>query len=265
MFVESAAASWQRRYGTAEPKGIDPFAPLLRHRSVRRYEDRSIEPEVMQGLMAAAQSASTSSSLQLWSAIRISDPETRREIGLLCADQKQVHRAPEFFAFIADHRRLQTVANEVGEACEGLDYAEFFIMACIDAALAAERMVCAAETLNIGCCYIGALRNDVSGVQALLKLPSGTAPLFGLCLGYPRGEAAIKPRLGQSTVFFDNRYPDEPGIGDFDERMTKFYEEQQMSGETRWSKRSGMRVDNDHLTGREALKPWLEGQGFWRR
>lgn len=265
MFVESAAESWQRRYGTSGPGDIEPFAPLLRHRSVRRYEDRPIESGVLRGLIAAAQSASTSSNLQLWSAIRITDSQIRSEIAVLCADQKQVHRAPEFLAFIADHRRLQVAANKVGEKGEGLDYAEFFIMACIDAALAAERMVCAAEVVGIGCCYIGALRNGAEGVKSLLNLPDCTAPLFGLCLGYPRGEAAIKPRLGQDTVVFENRYPDEPGIGDFDERMAEFYKEQQMPGDTTWSKRSGKRVDNNHLTGREALKPWLESQGFWRR
>ncbi len=135
-------------------------------------------------------------------------------------------------------------------------------MATIDASLAAERMVCAAEAIGLGICYIGALRNDPPGVRALLELPDGVLGLFGLCLGYPAGGEEPKPRLAQEAVWFRERYNSEPNTDEYDARIAEFYEKQGMGGNRKWSARSGRRVDRRHLTGREILKEWLTRIGM---
>ena len=139
-------------------------------------------------------------------------------------------------------------------------------MALVDASLAAERMVCAAESIGLGICYIGALRNDPQGVADLLQLPEGTFGVFGLCLGWPAEgcTAAIKPRLSPSDVWFRETYGT-ADTAEYDARMRAFYEEQGMKGDVTWSMRSGRRVDDHHLTGREVLKEWLLARGFGRR
>lgn len=261
------AEAWRARYGAPLPSGIPDIAPFLTHRSVRDFADRPVPRELVTALVAAAQSAATSSNLQTWSVVSVQDPARRAEIARLCADQRQVRNAPWFFAFVADHHRLAQAAAQAGEDALGLDYCEFYTMAVIDAALAAERMVCAAEGLGLGICYIGALRNDVYGVKRLLKLPERTVGLFGLCLGWPDPEIAnpIKPRLPQPCVWFEEEYDPVAGIGDYDGRMTRFYVEQGMKGDVTWSMRSGRRVDEHHLTGREALLKFIQEQGLNRR
>ncbi len=135
-------------------------------------------------------------------------------------------------------------------------------MATIDAALASERLVCAAEAIGLGSCYIGALRNDPEGVRELLGLPDGVFGLFGLCLGYPTGKESVKPRLSQSAVWFRERYDLTPDTDEYDRRMRSFYEAEKMRGDRTWSTRSGQRVDRRHLTGREVLKAWLAKIGM---
>ena len=216
----------------------------------------------MAGLVAAAQSASTSSNLQLWSVVSVQDPGRRADITRLCGDQDQVREAPWFLAFLADHHRLRFAAARRGEACEGLGYEEFLLMATVDAALASERLVCAAESLGIGSCYIGGLRNDPEGVRDLLGLPDGVFGLFGLCLGYPKSEASVKPRLAQRAVWFRERYDPAPDTDEYDARMRSFYEAEGMRGDRTWAARSGGRVDRHHLTGREILKGWLARIGM---
>jgi nitroreductase len=267
MFEETLAEAWGKRFGSDPPEAGDPIAPFLRHRSVRKYSARAVDEATVSGLMACAQSAATSSNLQMWSVVSVQDPARREELAQLCGDQDQVREAAWFFAFLADHHRLRQAAARVGEESRGLDFAEFFIMALIDAALAAERMVCAAERLGLGICYIGALRNNVEGVQQALDLPPGTFGAFGLCLGWPEEplRAEIKPRLPQASIWFREKYNQSVDVGDYDDRMRAFYESQRMKGDVTWSMRSGRRVDEHHLTGREALKPWLERQGFFRR
>jgi nitroreductase len=266
MFDESFSAAWQLRFGTDAPSEF--FDPMfLRHRSVRDYSDKEVPEELIRGLIGAAQSAATSSNLQLWSVVSIQDKALRERIALAAADQRHVRSAPWFFAFLADHHRLKRAAAEVGEMADGLDYAEFFIMAVIDVALAAERMVCAAESVGLSICYIGAMRNDPQRISELLHLPEGVFCPFGLCVGYPSesSNAGIKPRFSQDAVWFRETYPRDIDVAEYDERMSAFYESQKMKGEITWSVRSGRRVGNHHLTGREVLKNWLESKGFNRR
>ena len=267
MFDESPAEAWLLRYGESPP-GLPDLGRFLNHRSVRKYDtSRDVPESLVAGLVSCAQSAATSSNLQLWSLVSVQSPEKREQVALLCGDQSQVRGAAWFFAFVADHARLRSIGQAAGETCAGLDYNEFYTMAVIDVALAAERMVCAAEALGLATCYIGGLRNDVAGVKALLGLPCGTVPLFGLCLGWPvaADSSAIKPRLPQASVWFRETYDLQAGTGDYDDRMRKFYESQGMNGDVTWAMRSVRRVDGEHMTGRERLKPFLTEQGLDKR
>ena len=246
--------SWRDRYGSEPLPGLPQLGAFLDHRSVRSFAERPVPESVLQGLVAAAQSASTSSNLQLWSIVSVQEPLHREAIAKLCGDQDQVRNAPWFLCFLADHHRLRKAAASEGESAEGLGHVEFLLMATVDAALAAERLVCAAESIGLGVCYIGALRNDPQGVAELLELPQGVFGLFGLCLGYPAEEGGeVKPRLAQKAVWFRETYDPDPDVAEYDGRMRGFYEDQGMRGDRTWSARSGQRVDRHQLSGREVL------------
>ncbi len=267
MFEESFGEAWRVRYGSDSPvegEIADRLGRFLTHRSVRNYSSREVSRDVIAGLIATAQSAATSSNLQLWSVVSVQEPKRRSAIAELCADQKHIHEAPWFLAFFVDMYRLGRAAEAAGEDPAALDTAEFYTMAVVDAALAAERLVSAAESIGISSCYIGALRNDAFGVRELLHLPERTFGLFGLCLGYPADDvvADIKPRLNQESVWFEEEYDLERGIGNFDARMVEFYESQGMNPGVNWSMRSGRRVNGSQMTGREVIKQFLAEQGL---
>ncbi len=267
MFGESLAEAWSKRFGEEHQGGAEAISQFLTHRSIREYSGSEISRDTIELLIGAAESASSSSNLQLWSVVSVQKPERREEMAKLCGDQDHVRKAPWFLCFLADHYRLRKAAESKGEQAAGLDYAEFALMAAIDASLAAERLVCAAESMGIGVCYIGALRNNPPGVHKLLNLPHGTFGLFGLCLGYPAEDchAEIKPRMLPGSVWFDETYNLEANCDEYDQRMRPFYESQGMKGSVTWSMRSARRVDGSHMTGREVLKEFLESQGFYRR
>ena len=266
MFDETPSEAWRLRYGS-EPGVLPDVERFLNHRSVRHFSDEPVPESTIIGLIAAAQSAATSSNLQLWSVVSIQDPDAREKVATLVGNQEQVRTCGWFFAFLADVHRIQTAAQAAGEPADGLDYTEFYTMAVIDAALAAERMVCAAEALGLGICYIGGLRNDPQGVKKLIGLPEGVFGVFGLCIGWPAepNTADIKPRLAQEAVWFKEQYELSPNVAEYDERMREFYATQKMRTEATWSKRSGRRVGTTQLTGREVLMSWLQNQGFLRR
>lgn len=267
MFSESFVDAWRQRFGQEPGCDYPDLAPLLRHRSVRKYGEKPVDEDLAKSLVGAAQSAATSSNLQLWSVVSVQNPATRDEIAKIADNYEHIRTCSWFFAFLADHHRLKVAANEVGEEAEGLDYTEFYTMAVIDAALAAERMVCAAETHGLGICYIGALRNNPAEITRILNLPEGVFAVFGLCIGWPEEplQAHIKPRLSQDAIWFRETYNPKPDVEEYNERMREFYLSEKMKGDVSWSMRSGRRVDNHHLTGREVLKDWLERRGFNHR
>lgn len=267
MFDESMSEAWRLRFGNSPPAEVDQLAPFLRHRSVRDFSDRAIPLAVIEGLVAAAQSSATSSNLQLWTAISVQDEERRRRINEVAGLQKQIASAPWFFVFIADHFRLASAARAAGQDPNALDTNEFYTMAVVDAALAAERMVCAAESLGLGICYIGAVRNDPFAMREILALPEGTFAVFGLCLGWPAEDAAaeIKPRLASSAAWHQETYNRTPDVEEYLPRMREFYEQQGMKGDVTWTMRSGRRANEASLTGREVLKEFLSEQGMDRR
>lgn len=267
MFEESIRESWLLRFGTESPAIDNSLAPFLAHRSVRRFAQEPIPEDVIAGLVAAAQSAATSSNLQSWSLISIQDSQKRQTLAEACGHQKQVVTAPLFFAFLADLHRIQTYAKANGVEPDGLDTVEMYTVAVIDAALAAERMVCAAEALGYGICYIGGLRNHPDQVKQILKLPTHTFGVFGLCIGRPaeNARADIKPRLQQDQVWFREEYGSELSSQEYDQRAHAFHVQQGMPSDQTWAQKSSSRVQTRGLSGRETLLDFLKEQGFLNR
>jgi hypothetical protein len=108
----------------------------------------------------------------------------------------------------------------------------------VDASLFAQNLGLAAESRGLGLCYIGGLRNDLPAVDALLELPEGVYPLFGLCLGVPATRPARKPRLPVEALLVEERYPDDATmlelIDGYDASMAAYYAERGLSGRD-WS------------------------------
>ncbi len=250
---------WKQRYGSTPEFSVEEISEFLGHRSIRRYSDEAISDDLMKLLVGAAQSASTSSNLQLWSIVSVQNQDLRMQIAECCANQKQVLNAPAFLVFLADLNRLYTIAKENNMNPEALNYAEFALMATIDASLAAERMVCAAEKQGLGVCYIGALRNNPFRVKELLHLPDRVLGVFGLCLGWPRDgdTSSVKPRLAQESVFFTDRYPDSFDVAEYDKRSQEFNEGQGRGHLGLWSERSSERALLESITGRDVILEYL--------
>jgi len=239
---------------------------LLEHRSVRRYSSKPLPDGLLELLVASAQSASSSSNLQALSIVSVEDLDRKTRLAALAAGQRHVADAPLLLMFITDLSRLRDVSAGMGENGGGLDYTESFIVAVTDAAFAAQNAFVALESLGLGACYIGAMRNHPREVAAELGLPPGAFAVFGLTIGYPDPavETGVKPRLAQSVVLHRERYrPAAPaGIAAYDETMREFRLDQSMS-DVAWSRQAAGRVRGaESLMGRHALRETLQGMGF---
>lgn len=257
------------RYGAAAPAVTGETNPvlasLLAHRSVRRYTPDPLPNGCLERLIAAAQSAATSSNLQTWSVIALQDAQRKADAALLCGDQDFIRQAPLFLVFCADLARLTEVSRRVDLPATGLDYIEMFIMATIDASLAAQNLAAAAEAEGLGLCYVGAARNRPRELAELLHLPTRVFALFGMALGWPADTRAhVKPRLPQQEILHNETYQPRPdAIAQYDEIMQQFYIANAMRSPGPWSARSAERVASvESLNGREILRAVLEEREF---
>ncbi len=209
---DPAAALFAARYRDGSTPSLahwnDMLARLLAHRSVRTYLPTPVLPEQLELIVAAAQSASTSSNLQAWSVVAVEDPDRKDRLAELCGSQAHIRQAPLFLVWLADLSRLSDIAAAKQIEVEALDYFEVFMMGVIDAALAAQNAAVALESLGLGCVYIGGIRNNPEKVAAELGLPPMIFPVFGMCIGTPDPAcpADIKPRLPQSVVLHREQY-----------------------------------------------------------
>src|SRR5580698_1901621 len=66
------------------------IALLLSHRSIRGYRPDALPEGTLQTLIAAAQSAATSSNLQTWSVVAVTDPTKKAQLAKLANNQKHI-------------------------------------------------------------------------------------------------------------------------------------------------------------------------------
>lgn len=260
------------RYGTSAPQTewvMNPIvAGILAHKSVRKFAPTSLPPNALEQIVAGAQSAATSSNLQTWSVIAIQESSHKDSVATLCGNQEFIRRAPLFLVFCADLARLGAISEREGLAGEGLDYFEMFIMATIDAGLAAQNAALTAESLGLGICYVGAARNNPRELATALQLPQKVFALFGMAIGVPAegDSSAVKPRLPQAEIVHHETYNtqgQEANIAEYNAIMRKFYASQNMGVEGDWSLHSAKRVENvKALTGREIMREALIERGF---
>jgi nitroreductase len=262
------------RYGSGDAPAAVPPNPviesLLQHRSVRAYMPDPLPDGALELIIAAAQSAATSSNLQTWSVIAVTDPAAKARFAALAGGQQHIAECPVFLLFLADLARLNRVAAAAGIPSAGNDTFEMFLVAAIDASLAAQNAVVAAESLGLSTVYIGAMRNRPEETAALAGLPPGCAVVFGLCIGHaaPGREGAIKPRLPQEAVLHRERYDlegQDAAIARYNAAMADFYVREKMNVNAPWTVHSAKRVAGpESLSGRHLLMQAFRRLGFFR-
>jgi len=185
---------------------ITPTLELIhQHASVRRYKPDPVPQQTVEAIVAAGQRSSTSSNLQTYSVVAVLDERRRMRMAELCGNQRQILEAPVFLAWCADLSRLDRVCELRGYKQETA-YFESSLVAIVDAAIAMQNAALAAESLGLGICYIGAIRNEPEEVISLLELPKLVLPVAGMTLGWPATEPFIRPRLPVEAVLHWERY-----------------------------------------------------------
>ncbi len=184
---------------------MDLYRLYQTRRSIRKFKREPIPEEDLEKILYAAQRAPTDATAQMYSILRVTDPELRQRLAHLSGDQEHIESAAEFFLILADVWRLRRlVEHRGGRFGRWPRTAAHF--AIVDAVLAGSALATMAEALGYGICWIGGVLNGIREISALVDLPEGVIPVAGLCVGVPDEDPAPRPRLPRELVVHENRY-----------------------------------------------------------
>ncbi len=204
---------------------------ILNHRSIRHFKDEPLSDEQIKTIVASAQAASTSSFIQAYSIIGIKDVEKKRKLAAIAGNQEYVTKNGHLLVFCADLSRHELIGEiEQKDVFPSIESTEKFMVALIDAALAAQNAAIAAESMGLGICYIGGIRNKLGEVKELLKTPARVIPLFGMTIGYPEKINDKKPRLPLEHIYHEEEYEQDKEVysrqlQEYDKEISSYYEE----------------------------------------
>ncbi|MEM9381767.1 MAG: nitroreductase family protein [Planctomycetota bacterium] len=231
---------------------------MTRHRSVRDFASDPVTDGTVERAVRAAQCAATSSWIQAYHLLQVTDAAERERLAELTGGQRQVAEAGAFFVVAGDTRRHRLLAAREGQPY--VQSLEVFLLAAIDASLFAQNLTLAFESLGKGVCYIGGLRNDLPSVDELLEIPEGVYPLFGLCVGTPKSDPGTRPRFAPAAVWSKGRYPSDEdvlsAVEAHDGDASEYYERRGAAGRT-WSGGTWRKFARPMRTG---LREYYEGK-----
>ncbi|MCX6031568.1 MAG: nitroreductase family protein [Chloroflexi bacterium] len=164
---------------------------MLNRKSVRKYSDQKPTDEVIETVVRAGQQAPFASQL----------------CSLLLSRKKAPFGAPLWFTFCVDMHRMELIMAKRGWTVVANDLS-MLLFGIQDAALMAENMVIAAESLGMGSCFLGMTPYRAGRIQKQYNLPKRVFPLVELVMGYPAEEFPTRPRYPLEFTLFEDKYPE---------------------------------------------------------
>lgn len=235
---------------------------MQKHVSVRAFQDTPLTPEIKNQLINAAKSGSSSNFVQAFSIIEITDQALRQQLTTITKCEDYVMHTGTFYIFVADLYRQSVMLRAHNQSLAGIQNMEALLVSVIDTAIAAENMAVAAESLGLGICFIGGVRNDLAKIAELLHLPAYTVPLFGMTIGVPKVKNEPKPRLPKINQVAENSYASEAFTATqaYDDTTSAYYASRDSNAQkTTWTMKNLAFFGEPQRTD---VAKFLKAQGF---
>lgn len=180
---------------------------IKQRKTIRKYQDKDIEVEILNNLLNTAARASTMGNLQLYSVVVTRDKEMKKKLAPAHFNQPMVTQAPVMLTFCADFYRT-SVWCENRKAEPGYNNFLSFLNASIDTLLYAQTFCTLAEEKGLGICYLGTTIYNPEFLIDTLKLPKLVMPITTITVGYPDENPKQTDRLPLEAFIHNETYKD---------------------------------------------------------
>lgn len=196
------------RFGATLAEPAETVIPLgtlqsmASRRSHRRFKPEPVSLELLRLLAATALSSPSKSDMQQRDIVIIRDKEKHKQIADVVG-QEWIPGSPELIVFCGNNKRQRQIHAWREKPFEN-DHLDAFFNPAVDAGIALQAFVTAAESVGLGCCPISGIRNNSQLISDLLELPEYVFPVAGLGIGWPSSEGHVSVRLPlEATVHVD--------------------------------------------------------------
>lgn len=194
---------------------------ILTRRSIRKYQSREVDNQLLQRLLTEAERTQTMGNLQLYSVIITRDEAMKERLAPAHFNQPMVKGAPVVLTFCADFRRT-TLWAEHRKASPGYDNMLSFLNAATDALLYCQTFCNLAEEEGLGLCFLGTTVYMPETIIDILKLPRLVFPVATITVGWPDEQPPLSDRLPLESIIHQETYEDYTP-----ERIDRFYAEKE--------------------------------------
>jgi F420 biosynthesis protein FbiB-like protein len=188
-------------------------------RSIRRYTDQPVPPELIDQLLEAASWAPSAHNRQPWRFVVISTPEAKQQLATVMGERLRTDR-------LRDGDPIEAVEHDVARSHERIIQAPIVIVACLSmsdmdhypddrrataertmaiqgTAMALQNILLAAHDLGLGACWLCAPLFCDSAVRSALDLPIDWEAQGLITVGYPIDQGKPKDRVDfeQKTIY----------------------------------------------------------------
>lgn len=182
-------AAWLETLGVSLGRAwrMDVMEAIRQRRSVRSYEDREVEEEVLKQVMEAGRLAPSARNLQEWKFVVVRDKALREKLVDAAGGQQFVGEAPVVIVACAvEHDHVMSCGHPSH---------------LIDVAIAIDHITLAACELGLGTCWIGAF--DQRKVRDILGIPDSVEVIELLPMGYPTAwpDARLRKPFGEVVCY----------------------------------------------------------------
>ncbi len=166
---------------------MDVYEAIKKRKSVRHFQTKQVEPEILQKILNAARMAPSARNKQEWRFIVVSQDDKKALLAHEASRQSFLEAAPVIAACCAvDSNKTMTCGQP---------------RAVIDTAIAIDHLTLAAAAEGLGTCWIGSF--DPVKVREILGIPEEIAVIELLAIGYPQDPTtAEKKRKSLDEIVF---------------------------------------------------------------
>lgn len=176
----------------------DYFELISTRRSIRKFLDKPVEPEKISRMLDAVRLSPSSSNSQPWHVVVVRDRHLIDNISKAAPVGSRfviswLSGAPLVFVLTVSRRLTHRVAKTFGHSNLWLD-----------AGIAGQQLVLAAQALGLGTCWIGWF--DERRIQRLLDLPKSFTIVALLGCGYPAEKPIARSRKPLAEIYSLERF-----------------------------------------------------------
>lgn len=164
---------------------MDVFEAIHNRRSIRKYEDKKISPEMIKEILGAGMMAPSAGNAQPWQFIVIDDHEILDTV-------KEINP----YAAMASHAPLGILV------CGDLSLEKYPGYWVQDCAAAVQNILLAVHAKGLGAVWTGVYNNDerVAGFTKKFNLPDNIIPHAFIVVGWPAQESKPQDRYKEERI-----------------------------------------------------------------